>query len=61
MRVDMMEKHPLGSQAFVPMEDSSFFGICCSERRKTKYRKIKSFIVPKQMELITNPVYGIFL
>ena len=24
MKIDMMEKHPLGSQAFVPMKETSF-------------------------------------
>ena len=24
MKVDMMEKHPLGSQAFIPMKETTF-------------------------------------
>ena len=48
MRVDMMEKHPLGSQAFVPMEDSSFLVFVAPKGEKPNIEKIKSFIVPKQ-------------
>ena len=31
MKIDMMEKHPLGSQAFIP-ERNNFFNFCCSTR-----------------------------
>ena len=24
MKIDMMEKHPLGSQAFIPMKETTF-------------------------------------
>ena len=48
MRVNMMEKHPLGSQAFVPMEDSSFLVFVAPKGEKPNIEKIKSFIVPKQ-------------
>ena len=29
MKIDMMEKHPLGSQAFIPMKETVFI-FCCS-------------------------------
>ena len=44
MRIDMMEKHPLGSQAFVPMEDSSFLVFVAPKGEKPNIEKIKSFI-----------------
>ena len=27
MQIDMMEKHPLGSQAFMPMKETTFLGV----------------------------------
>ena len=27
MKIDMMEKHPLGSQAFIPMNETYFFAL----------------------------------
>ena len=30
MKIDMMEKHPLGSQAFYPNERNNIFSFCCS-------------------------------
>ena len=32
MKIDMMEKHPLGSQAFIPMKETTFLAICCTRR-----------------------------
>ncbi len=37
MQIDMMEKHPEGSQAFIPLKETFFFCVCCSSRRKTRY------------------------
>ncbi len=48
MRIEMMEKHPLGSQAFIPMEDKKFFVFVAPKGNKPNINKIKSFIVPKQ-------------
>ena len=48
MRIDMMEKHPLGSQAFIPMEDTKFFVFVAPKGNKPNINKIQSFIVPKQ-------------
>ena len=48
MKIDMMEKHPLGSQAFIPMEDTKFFVFVAPKGNKPNINKIKSFIVPKQ-------------
>ena len=48
MKIDMMEKHPLGSQAFIPMEDTKFLVFVAPKGNKPNIDKIKSFIVPKQ-------------
>ncbi len=48
MIIDMMEKHPLGSQAFIPMEDTKFLVFVAPKGNKPNIDKIKSFIVPKQ-------------
>ena len=48
MKVDMMEKHPLGSQAFIPMEDTKFLVFVAPRGDKPDINKIQSFLVPKQ-------------
>ena len=47
MKVDMMEKHPLGSQAFIPMKETTFLTLVAPEGEKLEIDKIESFIVPK--------------
>ena len=47
MRIDMMEKHPLGSQAFIPMKETTFLTFVAPEGEKPKIEKIESFIVPQ--------------
>ena len=46
MKVDMMEKHPLGSQAFIPMKETVFLAFVAPEADKPDLNKIESFIVP---------------
>ena len=46
MRIDMMEKHPLGSQAFIPMKETTFLVLVAPKGEKPVIEKIKSFIVP---------------
>ena len=48
MKIDMMEKHPLGSQAFIPMEDTKFLVFVAPRGDKPDINKIQSFLVPKQ-------------
>ena len=48
MKVDMMEKHPLGSQAFIPMDDTKFLIFVAPRGKKPDTNKIQSFVVPKQ-------------
>ncbi|MDC0400854.1 ureidoglycolate lyase [Candidatus Pelagibacter sp.] len=47
MKVDMMEKHPLGSQAFIPMKETTFLAFVAPEGVKPDLDKVEAFIVPK--------------
>ena len=47
MKIGMMEKHPLGSQAFVPMSEAKFLVFFAPKGKKPNTKKIESFIVPK--------------
>ena len=47
MKVNMMEKHPLGSQAFIPMKETTFLTFVAPEGEKPNLEKIESFIVPR--------------
>ena len=55
MKVDMMEKHPLGSQAFVPMKETSFLVFVAPKGDKPNLEKIESFRIPKQTGINLNP------
>ena len=46
MKIDMMEKHPLGSQAFIPMKETIFITFVAPPGEKPDINKIESFIVP---------------
>jgi len=46
MKIDMMEKHPLGSQAFIPMKETTFLVFVTPEGNKPDLNKVESFIVP---------------
>ena len=55
MKIDMMEKHPLGSQAFIPMEKTTFIVFVAPKGKKPNVNKIKSFIIPKQTGVNYKP------
>ena len=55
MKIDMMEKHPLGSQAFIPMKETTFLVFVAPKGKKPDINKIKSFIVPKQTGVNYKP------
>jgi ureidoglycolate lyase len=46
MKVDMMEKHPLGSQAFIPMKETIFLALVAPEGDKPDLNKVEAFIIP---------------
>ena len=55
MKIDMMEKHPLGSQAFVPMKETIFLVFVAPEGNKPDLNKVESFIVPPGIGVNYNP------
>ena len=55
MKIDMMEKHPLGSQAFVPMKETSFLVFVAPKGNQPNLTKIESFRIPKQTGINLNP------
>ena len=55
MNIKMMEKHPLGSQAFIPMKESTFLVFVAPRGEKPNVKKIESFIVPKQTGINYKP------
>ena len=55
MKIDMMEKHPLGSQAFVPMKETTFLVFVAPEGDKPNLSKAKAFIVPPGIGVNYNP------
>ena len=54
MNIDMMEKHPLGSQAFVPMKETTFLVFVAPEGDKPNLSKAEAFIVPPQIGVNYN-------
>ena len=55
MKIDMMEKHPLGSQAFIPMKETSFLVFVAPKGNKPDLKKMESFRIPKQTGINLNP------
>ena len=55
MNVKMMEKHPLGSQAFIPMKETTFLVFVAPKGDKPEFDKIESFIVPPGIGVNYNP------
>ena len=55
MTVDMMEKHPLGSQAFIPMKETTFLAFVAPQNTKPDIGKIESFIIPPGIGINYKP------
>jgi ureidoglycolate lyase len=55
MKIDMMEKHPLGSQAFMPMKETTFLAFVAPPGDLPEIDKIKSFIVPPKKGINYKP------
>ena len=55
MKIDMMEKHPLCSQAFIPMKETTFLCFVAPQGTFPEINKIQSFIVPPKMGINYKP------
>ena len=55
MKIDMTEKHPLGSQAFMPMKETIFLAFVAPPGDLPKIDNIKSFIVPPKKGINYKP------
>ena len=55
IKIDMMEKHPLGSQAFIPMKETTFLSFVAPRGESPAISKIKSFIIPPKMGINYKP------
>ena len=55
MKIDMMEKHPLGSQAFIPMKETTFLAFVAPQGESPEIDKIQSFIIPPKTGINYKP------
>ena len=55
MTVDMMEKHPLSSQAFIPMKETTFLCFVAPQGEYPEINKIQSFIIPPKTGINYKP------
>ena len=55
MKIDMMEKHPLSSQAFIPIKETTFLSFVAPEGEAPEINKIQSFIIPPKMGINYKP------
>jgi ureidoglycolate lyase len=46
MNIDMLERHPLGSQAFIPMKETTFLSFVAPNEEKPDLNKVEAFIIP---------------
>ena len=54
MKIDMMEKHPLGSQAFIPMKETTFIVLVAPQGDKPDLNKIESFFMELIWFIVSN-------
>ena len=55
MKINIMEKHPLGSQAFIPMKETNFITFVAPPGDKPEINKIESFIISTGMGINYKP------
>ncbi|MDC6465719.1 ureidoglycolate lyase [Pelagibacteraceae bacterium] len=55
MEINMMEKHPLGSQAFIPIKETTFLCFVAPSGEVPEIKKIQSFIVPPKTGINYKP------
>ena len=55
MKINMMEKHPLGSQAFIPLKETTFLAFVAPNGDKPDLNKIEAFIIPPGIGINYKP------
>ena len=55
MKIDMMEKHPLSSQAFIPMKETTFLCFVAPPGEYPEISKIQSFVIPPKTGINYKP------
>ena len=55
LKIDMMEKHPLGSQAFIPMKETTFICLVAPSGDYPNINEIQSFIIPPKTGINYKP------
>ena len=55
MKIDMMEKHPLGNQSFIPMKETTFLSFVAQAGESPEISKIQSFIIPPKTGINYKP------
>ena len=55
MKIDMMEKHPLSSQTFIPMKETTFLSFVAPQGEFPEISKIQSFIIPPKTGINYKP------
>ena len=55
MKIHMMEKHPLGTQAFIPMKETTFLALVAPSGESPEIDKIQSFVIPPKRGINYKP------
>ena len=55
MKIHMMEKHPLGTQAFIPMKETTFLSFVAPQGKSPEISKMQSFIIPPKTGINYKP------
>ena len=61
MKIHMMEKHPLGTQAFIPMKETTFLAFVAPSGESPEIDKIQSFVIPPKRGINYKPGIWHFL
>ena len=55
MKINMMESHPLGSQAFIPMKETTFLCFVAPNGEEPDLNKTESFLIPPGLGINYKP------
>ena len=55
MKIHMMEKHPLGTHAFIPMKETTFLAFVAPSGESPEIDKIQSFVIPPKRGINYKP------